>query len=771
MGNDDKLSAKPQIDTTDFKTGVAQMNRELRLLESGFRANTASMGDWSKSATGLEARLETLNSKMEVQKQKIAATRAEWERIKAENGENSRAAQEMEIKLNQETAALGKMQAEASDTFYALQEVGDVTDDVGETIEESGDQVQEAGGKFEGFKSVLSGIGPLIKGTITVVLGLAAAVAGITASIGGLVFSSADAAAQLVDLSAKTGISTTQLQELSYIGDQVGTSLDTITGAQARLIRSMAGAQDQTQTYAEKLAEAKKAGKDVGDIELGDAAKAFQELGVAVTDSNGQLRSNQDVFNDTIDALGKIQNPAERDALAMELFGKSAQELNPLIKTGSAEMARLAEQAHNVGAVMSEEDVASLEAFDDTLASLKAGLKGTLGTLATAFLPGFQAVFGDNGVGKYLKEFSAIVSGSNGDFGKLAQGLTGLITEIATDVAQQAPQMLQAGLSIVQSILDSIIAALPSMLTAAIQILSSLIDFIVQNLPTLLNAGIQIVMMLVNALITNLPMLIDAGLQAIITLANGLTQSLPTLIPAIIQAIITIVQTLIANLPMLIDAALQLILALAQGLIVALPILIAAIPQIVTALLAALQEASPMMASAAGQLIGMLGSGLINNIPVLISAAADVLVALVKAISKNITENMPKLGRSLLDGLMKGINDSADTFLAQISQFFANIITTAKEALGIHSPSKYGVDMGENLMLSPIIGAQRQFEKAKRFFKVAFGGLALAASTGMATGSTVTNTENTSLDIWGNVIIQGDTPPKSLGGELRARRF
>jgi len=50
----EKLSGKLGIDTTDFKTGLSSANRELRVLESGFKASAASLGDWTQSATGLD---------------------------------------------------------------------------------------------------------------------------------------------------------------------------------------------------------------------------------------------------------------------------------------------------------------------------------------------------------------------------------------------------------------------------------------------------------------------------------------------------------------------------------------------------------------------------------------------------------------------------------------------------------------------------------------------------------------------------------------------
>jgi len=199
---EEKLSGKAGLDTTDFKTGLAAMNRELRVVESGFRASAAALGDWANDATGLEMRIKALNSSIDIQKQKVAAVRAEYERVKQEKGENSRAAQDLEIKLNRETETLNKMESELGNTEGALQEMRSSSDEAGDAVEESGEQAEEAGSKWEGFKSVLSGVGSIVKGTITVVAGLAVAVAAVGAAVGGLVFSSASAAAALVDMSS-----------------------------------------------------------------------------------------------------------------------------------------------------------------------------------------------------------------------------------------------------------------------------------------------------------------------------------------------------------------------------------------------------------------------------------------------------------------------------------------------------------------------------------------------------------------------------------------
>ena len=374
------LSSKLGIDTTDFKTAIAGANRELRVLESGFRAGAAGLQDWSKDATGLEMRIKSLTGQMDVQKLKVDALRAEHQRLAEASGVNSRAAKEAEINLNKETATLNKMELELKQDNQALVGLKDGSDKAAEGIK----KVETASVSGKDAMLALGGAAKTSVAALLAVVGVALAVAG---AVGGLVLSTANASAELTDMSVKTGISTTALQEYNYIANQTGTTLDTITGAQAKLVKGMAGARDEQQKYSDALNSMKPGQKAP---ELGAMAQAFKDLGVSTTGAGGSLRNADDVFKDAIDALGRIQNPAERDALAMQIFGKSAQELNPLIKAGSAELAKLTKNAHEMGAVMSEEDVAAGAELMDTIDSMKDGFGGITGTLASQLIPLFM---------------------------------------------------------------------------------------------------------------------------------------------------------------------------------------------------------------------------------------------------------------------------------------------------------------------------------------------------------------------------------------------
>jgi hypothetical protein len=704
-------------DTTDFQAGLAAMNRELRVIESGFRASASSLGDWSQTATGLESRMAALTDEIDIQQAKVAALNKEYARIAGESGEGSKAAQELLIKLNKETEALGKMQTELRQTDDALNKLGDESDNAGDEIQDLGEKTGKTSSLMEGMKKVAGGLRSALSLAAKAAAGLAAGAVGIGLGIAKLVTDTAASSAELVDLAAKTGLTTDRLQELAYIGDQVGTDVDTMTGAMARLVRSMDSAQSGQ----------------------GDIADAFKQLGISVIDANGDLRDSEQVFYDALTAMGEIANETERDAIAMQIFGKSAQELNPLIKAGSKELARLAVEARNVGAVVDTETLGSMADFQDSLDSIKAGLKGTLATLAGAFLPGFQILL--NQTSGYLKEFAKIVQTSDGDLTKMTEGVSGLVGRITQDIVRQAPQFLKSGLAIIQGIIKAVTDNLPTILPAAIEIIKTLIQFIVDNLPLLINAGIQIVLALVDAIIPALPTLVEAGIQAIIALIEGITEALPKIVPVISDVIPRIILILLDNLPLLVDAAAKLIIALAQGLADAIPIITPYMPQIIEAMVKALIASAPILLLAAVELIKVLAEGLVAEFRLINDTGKALIATLLQAVF-DAWPDILDIGKKIVTGIWAGMIGNATWLLKQVTKFFDMIIDGAKETLGIHSPSAVFAEIGANAGQSYVDSLMGALSGAGNDLRGAFGQAAGVLNAGQTVNRNVTQNFN-----------------------------
>ena len=131
----------------------------------------------------------------------------------------------------------------------------------------------------------------------------------------------------------------------------------------------------------------------MGDAKGGsqEAQEQFAAMGVSiVNEADGSLRSAEDVFYDVVDALGSMEEGADRDAAAMGILGKNAQELNPLINAGSQALQEYAEEAKAAGYVLDESQVKKLGAVDDAYQKLQLTIEGNRKQLAADFAPAAQ---------------------------------------------------------------------------------------------------------------------------------------------------------------------------------------------------------------------------------------------------------------------------------------------------------------------------------------------------------------------------------------------
>lgn len=375
-----ELSGKLGLDTTDFKTAIAAANRELRVLESGFRASAASLGDWSKDATGLENRIKSLTSQIDIQRSKVGALSAEYTRVAAEKGSTSRAAQDLEIKLNKETEILGKMDSELRTTQASLETIGSESDQAAQDTADLSKQEDKAsqstttlnerlrnlsGGLSDAGTRIRSLAVGVAKAAAEIGVGLALALGAVTASLFALTLRVAASSDEIVENAEKIGITAEQYQIFKFIGDQVGTSVESIGQAFSKTTKA--------------ISEAQKHGSPM--------AKLFKDLGVSVTDTNGDLRDSESVFRDLIGAIGNIQNETQREIIAQQLFGKSYQELIPLVNAGKDGIASMTNEARRMGIVMNEDAVNAAANFNDQIGAIKAGISGLGARVAGAFIP------------------------------------------------------------------------------------------------------------------------------------------------------------------------------------------------------------------------------------------------------------------------------------------------------------------------------------------------------------------------------------------------
>lgn len=347
-----------------FNSAMKNINSNLRVLKSELSATSSSFSGQANSLAALTAKNKQLTEIYDQQKEKVRALEQAVKESAEKYGENSQQTDRLKVSYNRARVELDKLGQELQQNAQYMEEAKNSTDQCATSIDQYGNRVKDASDKSKGFGT--TGQSSFLKvGKALLAAGIAAKVADIAKKLASATKEAAAFADEVLTLSAKTNISTDALQGYMYAAELVDVSVETITKSMQRNIRSMGSAADGTAQY----------------------ANAYKQLGVAVQDSNGDLRDSQEVFWELIDALGQMTNETERDEIAMTLLGKSAQDLNPLIEAGADRMRELADEAASVGYIMSAETLSALGSLDDQLQRLDGAATAAENALGAALAP------------------------------------------------------------------------------------------------------------------------------------------------------------------------------------------------------------------------------------------------------------------------------------------------------------------------------------------------------------------------------------------------
>lgn len=498
---------------------------------------------------------------------------------------------------------------------------------------------------------------------------------------------------QVDKMSQKLGLSAEAYQEWDYVLELAGTDINSMSTGLKTLTNKLDDAKNGSET----------------------AQEMFAKLGISMEDLS--TMSREDVFAAAITGFQGMADSTERAALANDLFGKSGQELTPLFNTSVKQTNELRKAAHDLGFVMSDENVKAAAAYQDSLTTLQNTMGGLKRSFTEEFLPAVTTV---------MDGLTLIMSGdTEGGVGQITAGI--------------------------DTIINTLTEKIPEFIGIGTQIIDGLVSSITENLPQLIEKGADLILNgIIPGIIQHLPEIVAAAVQIVSQLAQSIGQTLPTLIPAAVSMILEIIDTLTKpeNIGLLIDGAIALIIGLADGLIKSLPQLIERVPEIVINLVQAIIQNAPKLIEAAGELLGKLVQGLVDGF-------------------HKITE----VGKRLVEGLWNGIKDAAGWIWGKIKEFAGGILNKLKDFFGIHSPSTVFRDMiGKNLVYGLGDGIERYGDYAVNAMdsvaddildaaEIApeFSGEWKAAQNGAATGG-----ERAQYNITQNIYAEAMTPSQVM---------
>ena len=714
------LGASFSIDVTDLKAGLSQANRLIKESQSEFQAAAAGMDDWTQSEEGLNAKIKSLNQVTEIQKEKVNALQAEYDRLVA-NGLDpaSREAVELRTKINNETAALNKNEAELQKQTQALEELGNETEETGEATEEMTDKfagLKAAGGVAVG---AIAAVGAACVAAVGAFLGLAestketqtqwakleAAWKDFDDGAGGIE-AATDSMFGLQGVLGDTGRAAEAAAFMAkYSGDEYGNI--------AKNVRVLTGvfAEYGDSIPTEGLAEGIAATSEMGSVQ-GVLADALEWQGVNLDDYNAKL--------------GEMTTAEERAAYIQEtlldIYGESAdayREANKeLIESNEAAL-RLDTQLAEIGKIA---------------VPIVTALKDMASNLLMTITP-FVSLIGEG--------LRGALNGTAGAAETFAEGLTGIVTTLLDRVVTMLPTVIDTLVSVVPQLLTALLSQLPTILQTVIDIVVQVINALSGMLPTIVTTIMEILPQLINALIAAIPQLLQAAIQLLMAIVDAI----PTIIAALVGALPSIIQTVIdafiQSIPILLDAAIQLLMAIVDAIPTIIAALVDNLPTIIDTIINGVLDALPLLLDAAitlffaiidaipvivkqlyakmPELTGAVLSSIRDAIPKLFSTAKDLFNKILDAVA-NLKKQIPgkmseiissitsglkaglskitEIGKDIIRGLWDGISDMTSWIANKVKGFGESVLGGLKDFFGIKSPSKVMADqVGKNLAL------------------------------------------------------------------------
>lgn len=407
----------------EYKQAISEIGSGMKVLDSEMRKVSSAYAQNADSVEALNAKNDVLERKISTQAEKIEYLRAALQQSAEKYGEADKRTMQWQASLNNAEAELNNLNNQVDENNQKIAEsekgMGNLGDVVNGLTSKLGIQLPD------GMKSSMNAMGSLDAQSLALAGGFAAVAAAIIKAEKAMISMTKESAAfadNIITLSMQTGQSTQQLQEFAYASELIDVSVDTLQGSLTKLTNNMQDTMNGT----------------------GNAKASFEALGVSVTNADGSMRSANDVFYETIDALGQVKNETERDAMSMDIFGRSAQDLNPLIIQGSKTLKAYADEAHNVGYVLDDEALSALGAVDDAYQRLQKTQEGVKNQLSAEFAPYLEEFYGDvttmvRDGGKALKD-----SGLVDAFGMLLETVGDILNPMSDLSNNRVPALTKA---------------------------------------------------------------------------------------------------------------------------------------------------------------------------------------------------------------------------------------------------------------------------------------------------------------------------------------
>lgn len=284
----------------------------------------------------------------------------------------------------------------------------------------------------------------------------------------------------------------------------------------------------------------------------------------------------------------------------------------------------------------------------------KGGFEGLVGQIGTTLSTVLTTVTG------YLPDLveggvsivDSLIDGITQNQGEIVGSLTDGLNSLAKGIIKILPKILVAGAGILTALAQGIAQNMPELVTLTLEAIQTLSDGLLINVPLLVQSGISILNSLITGLLQSAPLIVSSGVSLIMSLVQGLLNSVDLIISGAINLVLALVTGILSNIPLLVDSAVSLVTGFVNGIISNANLIISGASGLIMGLLTGLLTNLPAIIQGGIQLVVALAGGLLQAIPLLLGAMPRLLGAIIETI---INTDWLKLGLDIVTGIGNGL--------------------------------------------------------------------------------------------------------------------
>lgn len=668
-------------DTTGLDKALKETNKKSRELESELKAVDKALKLDPNNVTLVKQKQDLLKdsiketkSKLDVLKEAQSQVTAQYKKGEIDAGQYRAFQRELET-TKSKLSSLKDEKKNVNAIGTAFKEAKDKVEPVIKKVEKVGSVIGGATSKAVKFTATLGKIDTAMIGkaadgfkkyTQTIGVGLAA----VTTALAANVEASREWNSDMTKL--KTNAETSgnnfdfmksKMQDLVAITGESDSSIEALSNLMA------VGFSDEQMTPAiNALSGAVEKFPDTLKIEsLSDSLQETLATGAATGQFSELIGRMGDSVDDFNAGLQNCTSEAERQQYALDWLANSG-------------LSEINDEYQSANKSTLDYERASFE-LQDALASLgtaftpvMAGAKGMAADFLTKSLPAVQKLSGGftklfDGVSSLLDAYDS--GGLDGLTEQIPIVISGLFSSASETLAENAPTLITAAITVLTSIIQSLAQSAPSLINSI--------------LPSLLNGFFGLINALVSTIPTLVPELVQGAITLFLGLIDGLNDVIKQLMPMLPSLIKQITDTLIENLPAIIEGGFQLLTGLITGLTECTPDLINAIIALIPVITDSLTENLPALVKAGMELIVALAKGLPDAIPDIINALPEIIGAIIDGFKE---VDWLDLGANILKGILNGLVSAVSGIWSVVQDVGSAIIDGFCDFFDIHSPSR-----------------------------------------------------------------------------------